>query len=42
MIKIDGVKKEYKDLTYEQVKKLVTLMREGKTEEEALEMIAND
>lgn len=35
-------KKEYPELTYEQVKELTKLMNEGKTEKEALELILND
>ena len=34
--------KQYPELTYEQVKELVRLLRKGKTEKEALEMIANE
>lgn len=39
MIKIEGSKKEYPGLSFEQVKELVSLMRSGKTEKEALELI---
>lgn len=36
---IKGHKREYPDLTFEEVTKLVKIMNEGKTEEEALEMV---
>lgn len=39
MIQVKGSKKEYPGLSFEQVKELVSLMRSGKTEKEALELI---
>ena len=40
-IVVQVTKKEYPDLTIEQVDALVALMRDGKTEAEALELIHN-
>jgi len=39
--KIEYEVKEYPELTFEQVEELVRLLKSGKTEEEALEMIRN-
>ena len=36
-----GGKKEYPDLTFEQVKLLVDYMNQGKTEKEAMELVLN-
>lgn len=41
-IEVIGEAKEYPELTFEQVEELVRLLREGKTEKEALEMIKHD
>ena len=37
--KIKGHKREFPDLTFEEIKQVVKYMNEGKTEEEALELV---